>query len=117
MSAAVAKAIAAPLRLCGTQKRYDHTSAATTLSANNKSQLTTKVLESLRATMNEVTPSIKKLYGQMTPNTQSGGCQNGRLSEKYQGELLLTQNPEPAAYATTKIMPRTADVIRHVSTK
>ena len=77
----------------------------------------TNVLDSLCATTNEVTPSIMKLYGQMTPNTQSGGCQNGRFSEKYQGELLLTQNPEPVAYATTKIMPRTADVIRQVSTK
>lgn len=44
-----------------------------------------------------VTPKMKKLYGQISPKTKSGGCQGGRTSEVYQPGEVFTQMPEPTA--------------------
>ena len=49
-----------------------------------------------------VMPSITKLYGQMTPNTKSGGCHGGRTSERYQSSPVDTQMPLPNAYVSTR---------------
>ena len=42
-------------------------------------------------------PRIIKLYGQINPKIELGGCQGGRFNEAYQPGAEETQIPEPKA--------------------
>ncbi len=42
-------------------------------------------------------PNTIKLYGQIKPNTKSGGCQLGLLRDVYQPGELFTHIPDPTA--------------------
>ncbi len=42
-------------------------------------------------------PRTMKLYGQMIPKTNPGGCHDGLLMLAYQLSPVLTQRPEPMA--------------------
>ena len=55
-----------------------------------------------------------KLYGQMSPNTMSGGCQLGFSKLAYQPGLVDTQIPDPTAYTTTSATAATLARIRQV---
>jgi hypothetical protein len=67
------------------------------LTAKIANQVITSRRERLREIANAEIPNTTKLYGQIIPKTQSGGCHDGRRSERYQAELLLTQIPAPIA--------------------
>jgi hypothetical protein len=68
-------------------------------------RIITSFLESELATLTDAIPRTIKLYGQINPNTKSGGCHDGRLREPYQPGELFTQNPEPIAYISTRTIP------------
>ena len=53
--------------------------------------------EDLLVTITAATARTMKLYGQMIPNTKSGGCHDGALRVRYQLSPVLTQTPEPMA--------------------
>jgi hypothetical protein len=51
-----------------------------------------------------------KLYGQISPITALGGCQDGRFRDAYQPGVEETQIPEPKAYIKTKRIPIAAAI-------
>ena len=56
-----------------------------------------KAVVSFLETLKPAIPRIRKLYGQIKPNIQSGGCQEGAFSWRYQLSPVFTQSPEPMA--------------------
>lgn len=71
--------------------------AAATESAKKSMKVSEVDVDARWPMTTDAIPRTMKLYGQMIPKTNPGGCHDGLLMLAYQLSPVLTQRPEPMA--------------------